>query len=63
MVEGEKYMFLKKELFHIPFSKYNEFSFEYEDINDLKYGILNLCYLLKKDIFLIQVFEKETSYE
>lgn len=49
-------MFLKKELLHIPFLKRKCFNIEYDDIKDLKLGVVSLCELLKKDAFLIQIF-------
>ena len=56
MVKRRFFMFLKKELFYIPFSKNKIFSIEYNDIKDLELGVFSLCDLLKKDIFLILVF-------
>ena len=49
-------MFLKKELIQIPFSKVRSFDLVYDDEEDLKFGIINLCRLLNKGMFLIQVF-------
>ena len=49
-------MFLKKELLHISFFKRKCFNIEYDDIKDLKLGVVSLCELLKKDVFLIQIF-------
>ena len=49
-------MFLKKELIQIPFSKVRSFDLVYDDEEDLKFGIINLCRVLNKGMFLIQVF-------
>ncbi len=56
-------MFLKKELFSNLFSKNAIFDIEYENIQDLKYGIINLSNLLKKDIFAIQIFANDPLNE
>ncbi|MCI9032196.1 MAG: hypothetical protein HFK09_06765 [Clostridia bacterium] len=52
-------MFLKKEVLQVPFLKIKCFDLIYEDSNDLRYGIINLCNLLKKDIFIFEVFSKD----
>lgn len=52
-------MFLKKKIFDNFFSKDKIFDIKYDSIQDLRCGIIDLCNLLKKDIFLIQIFSKD----
>ncbi len=56
-------MLLKKEWIGSLFSKNKIFNIDYDNVDDLKYGIINLCNLLKQDIFLIKVFSKDPLNE
>lgn len=56
-------MFLKKEVFQLPFSKTKSFNFEYENEEDLKIGIIKLLGLLKKNDYVIQVFSADVINE
>ena len=50
-------MFLKRVPF---FGRQKHFRMIYEDTNDLKAGIIHLCELLKKDIFWVEVFNRDS---
>ncbi len=56
-------MFLKKEIFSSLFSKNAIYNIEYESLQDLKYGIINLSNLLKKGAFVIRIFSNDPLNE
>lgn len=53
-------MFLKKDKVHNLFSKYDVFNINYNDIEELKIGILKLCKLLEKDIVIFKIFSNDS---
>lgn len=56
-------MFLKKEVFQLPFSKIKSFNFEYQNEEDLKMGIMKILDMLKKNDYVIQVFSVDEINE
>lgn len=52
-------MFLKKDKVHNLFLKYDVFNINYNDIEELKIGILKLCKLLEKDIVIFKIFSND----
>lgn len=55
-------MFLK-EFLRISFSNVKRFNMIYDDGEDLKFGIVNLCNLLQKDMLLLEVFVKDPLHK
>lgn len=52
-------MLLKKLLLQLPFSDKKRYNLVYDDFDDLKFGTINMCNLLKKDFFVFQIFAKD----